>query len=96
VIRLIIAYEYSIPSTEQLTRLGLDTSLLQAGTGCAVTAWDGDEPIGFGYVQDGAERGGECRIQVHPAYGQRQIDVNIRKLLHARSFQPHSRSKACG
>ncbi|KIL38039.1 hypothetical protein SD70_28970 [Gordoniibacillus kamchatkensis] len=90
-----IAYEYSVPSSEQLTRLGLDTALLQAGSGCAVTAYDGDEPIGFGFVQEGAEPEDGCCIQVHPAYAQRQIDVNIRKLLGVRSRQPHSLNKIC-
>lgn len=90
-----IAYEYSTPSTEQLTRLGLETALLQVESGCAVTAYDGDEPIGFGFVQAGAECGGECCIQVHPAYGQRQIDANIRKLLQAGSGRLQGMNKVC-
>lgn len=80
-----IAYEYSVPTPQLLTRLGLDDSAMFEKPSCAVTAYDGEELIGFGFMQEECKVAGECRIQVLPAYGERQIDRNIMKLLKARS-----------
>lgn len=80
-----IAYEYSLPNDTQLKRLGLDASSLMEIAGCAVTAYDGEEAIGFGFMQKECSTPDNCRILVMPAYDARQIDRNIMKLLKARS-----------
>lgn len=80
-----IAYEYSIPNPQLLTRLGLGNSDIPEAVSFVVTAYDGEEPIGIGFMQQECSTPGECRIQVLPAYGERQIDRNILKLLQARS-----------
>jgi hypothetical protein len=94
--RMKIAYEYSLPSTELLARLGVESGSLLGVHGLAVTAFDGEEPIGFGYVRAlEAETAGDCCISVHPAYQEREIDANIRKLLCVRSWQPRGVLHAC-
>jgi hypothetical protein len=84
-----IAYEYSLPSTELLSRFGVDGGSAHAAQGLAVTAFDGEEPIGFGYVHAPEADTAGCCICVHPAYRAREIDANIRKLLGARSPKAH-------
>jgi hypothetical protein len=78
-----IAYEYNMLNVQQASKLGLEPSSLSAASGCAVTAYDGEEPIGFGFVC--ANQEADYCIHVLPAYAGRQIDVNIRKLLKAGS-----------
>jgi hypothetical protein len=91
-----IAYEYSLPTTELLARLGVESGSTLGTQGLAVTAFDGEEPIGFGYVRaPEAEATGDCCISVHPAYREREIDANIRKLLCVRSRKPQGAMHAC-
>jgi hypothetical protein len=80
-----IAYEYSFPNSQVLMQLGSDDFGLLDTASCAVIAYDGEEPVGFGFMHKECNEPEACRIRVLPAYGERQIDRNIKKLLQARS-----------
>ncbi|MFC0211474.1 hypothetical protein ACFFK0_03255 [Paenibacillus chartarius] len=94
---MIIAYEYSTPTNEQMTRLGWPAGHIQQSiSDVSVVAYDGEEPVGFGYVTATDGTGASsCCIQVHPDYAARQIDANIRKLLLVRSMKMKQPQAVC-